>query len=119
MLYLQPYLEKQVDPGPARAKISAEGQRGREGVQRAVAWSKVGDEELADSQVRKVLKESKDSARCRKAVWEASKGVGPVVEADLKALILLRYEAARALGFAKTITRCSSRLNEQSSRRRA
>ena len=56
--------------------------------------------ELTDSEVRKVLKESEGPGRAPQAVWEASKGVGPVVEADLKALVQLRNEAARALGFA-------------------
>ena len=53
---------------------------------------------MTDSEVRRVLKESRDSAE-RKAVWEASKGVGPLVEADLKELVKLRNEAARKLGF--------------------
>ena len=37
--------------------------------------AKVDGKEMTDSEVRKVLKDSKDSAR-RQAVWEASKGVG-------------------------------------------
>ncbi len=53
---------------------------------------------MTDSEVRKVLKESRSSAE-RKAVWEGSKGVGPLVEADLKALVKLRNEAAKKLGF--------------------
>src|SRR6185436_11592422 len=44
------------------------------------------------------LKESKDSKE-RQAVWESSKGVGKVVEANLKQLVFLRNEAARKLGF--------------------
>ena len=44
----------------------------------------------------------------RKAVWEASKAVGPVVEADLKALVKLRNEAARVAGVRATSTPCSS-----------
>ncbi len=46
-----------------------------------------------------MLKESRDTGE-RKAVWEGSKGVGPIVEADLKALVKLRNEAAHTLGFA-------------------
>src|SRR3954447_861424 len=60
--------------------------------------AKVDGKEIPDSEVRKVLKDSGDPAR-RKAVWEASKAVGPVVEADLKSLVRLRNEAARSLGF--------------------
>jgi peptidyl-dipeptidase A len=45
-----------------------------------------------------VLKESRSSSE-RKAVWEASKGVGALVEPDLNALVKLRNEAARRLGF--------------------
>jgi peptidyl-dipeptidase A len=58
----------------------------------------VDGKELTDSEVIKVLKESKDSAYRRK-VWEASKGVGLVVLADLKELVKLRNQAARKLGF--------------------
>ena len=33
-------------------------------------------------------------------MWEGSKGVGPLVEPDLKALVKLRNDAAHKLGFA-------------------
>ena len=49
----------------------------------------------------------------RKAVWEGSKGVGPLVEPDLKALVKLRNEAARKLGFAD-YHKLQLHLNEQS-----
>ena len=58
---------------------------------------KVGS--LRDSEVRKILKESKNSAE-RRAVWEASKGVGQIVEADLKDLVKLRNQVAKGLGFS-------------------
>jgi len=61
--------------------------------------AKVGGEELADSAVRKALKESKDTAE-RQAVWEASKGVGAEVAPDLATLVDLRNQAAKKLGFA-------------------
>ncbi len=94
VLYLQ-YLEKQVEPALLQqmtAKANA--------VEKAfnVYRAKVDGKEMTDSEVRKVLKQSKDSER-RKAVWEASKGVGGVVEANLKELVRLRNEAARKLGF--------------------
>ncbi len=60
--------------------------------------ARVDGQELSDSAVRRVLLESRDSARLR-AVWEASKGVGAVVEKDLKELVRLRNEAARKLEF--------------------
>jgi peptidyl-dipeptidase A len=60
--------------------------------------AKVGGQEMTDSQVRKVLKESHDSRR-RQEVWEASKKVGDVIEGDLKELVKLRNQAAAQLGF--------------------
>ncbi len=94
VLYLQ-YLEKQLDPALLK-KMNAKANAIEQAFN--VFRAKVGDKELTDSQVRKILKESKDSAE-RRAVWEANKAVGAVVEADLKELVLLRNEAARALGF--------------------
>jgi peptidyl-dipeptidase A len=61
--------------------------------------AKVGEKELADSDVKKILKESKDSKE-RQDAWEASKGVGAAVEANLKDLVALRNKAAKHLGFA-------------------
>ena len=90
------YLEKQVDPEllkqiTAKANVIEKTFNGyRANVERP---------KITDSEVRRVLKESRDSAE-RKAVWEGSKGVGPLVEADLKALVKLRNEAAQKLGFA-------------------
>jgi peptidyl-dipeptidase A len=95
VLYLQ-YMEKQVDPKlleqiTAKANLIEKTFNGFR--------ARPNGREMTDSEVRKVLKESGDSA-LRKAVWEGSKGVGPVVEADLKALVKLRNEAAHKLGFA-------------------
>jgi peptidyl-dipeptidase A len=94
VLYLM-YLEKQVPPELLRQITSKSN-----AIEKAfnVYRAKVGDRELTDSEVRKVLSDSKDSTE-RKSVWEASKGVGPNVEADLKAVVLLRNEVARHLGF--------------------
>ena len=94
VLYLQ-YLGKQVDPellSQMVAKANA--------VEQAfnVYRPKVDDKELSDNDVRQVLRRSTDSAR-RRAVWESSKGVGPVVAADLRAVVDLRNEAAKKLGF--------------------
>lgn len=94
VLYLQ-YLEKQVDAETLR-KINAKANA----VEKAFNTfrAKVNGRELTDSEVRKVLKTSTDSAY-RQAVWEASKAVGAVVERDLRELVTLRNEAARKLGF--------------------
>lgn len=108
VLYLQ-HLEKQVDPELLK-KMTAKANA----VEKAfnVFRAAVDGKELSDSEVRKALKESKDSSR-RKAVWEASKRVGAAVEADLKELVRLRNEAARKLGF-KDYHKMQLHLNEQS-----
>jgi peptidyl-dipeptidase A len=94
VLYLM-YLEKQVDPALLK-KIVAKANAVEQAFN--VYRAKVDGKEMPDAEVRKVLKESKDSAR-RKAVWEASKEVGAKVEKDLKELVQLRNEAAKKLGF--------------------
>jgi peptidyl-dipeptidase A len=71
----------------------------------------VDGRQMTDSEVRKVFKESSDSGR-RKAVWEASKEVGKVVEKDLKQLVKLRNESATKLGF-KNYHALMLHLNEQ------
>jgi len=108
LLYLM-YLEKQIDTELLKqmtAKANA--------VEKAfnVYRPQVDGKEMTDNEVRKVLRESKDSAR-RKAVWEASKGVGSVVEKDLIELVKLRNQAARKLGF-KNYHAMMLHLNEQS-----
>ena len=95
LLYLQ-YLGKQVDPALlARMTSIANGIEQRFNVYRA----RVGEEELTDSQVREILKNSTDSAR-REAVWNASKQVGAAIETDIRDLVRLRNEAASKLGFS-------------------
>ncbi len=64
-----------------------------------VTRAKVGGKELADSDVKKILKESKDSKE-RQAAWEASKVVGANVEKDLKELVALRNQQAKSLGYS-------------------
>lgn len=95
LLYLQA-LAKQVEPELLKRMLA----RANAIEQKFNAYrARVGEEELTDSQVRKVLKESPDGGR-RRAVWEASKRVGEVVVGDLLALVELRNQAARELGFA-------------------
>jgi peptidyl-dipeptidase A len=107
LLYLS-YLGKQLDPGLLRQIAAKEAAIGKTfNTYRA----KVNGKELADSEVRQLLRASTDSAQ-RKVVWEASKGVGALVESDLKKLVDLRNEAARKLGF-KNFHALSLTLNEQ------
>jgi peptidyl-dipeptidase A len=107
VLYLQ-YLEKQVDPGLLKQIVAKSN-----AVEKAfnIFRAKVDGKELTDSEVRKVLKESKNSDR-RRAVWEASKVVGAVVAGDLKELVRLRNQMATQLGF-KNYHALQLYLNEQ------
>ncbi|HTK76305.1 MAG TPA: M2 family metallopeptidase [Gemmataceae bacterium] len=107
VLYLQ-YLEKQVDPSLLKQIVAKSN-----AVEKAfnVFRAKVEGKELTDSEVRKVLKESKNSDR-RRAVWEASKVVGAVVAGDLKELVKLRNQMATQLGF-KNYHALQLYLNEQ------
>jgi peptidyl-dipeptidase A len=94
VLYFE-YLSCQIDPELIKQMLALSNK-----VEQTfnVYRAKVDGRELADSDVRRVLRESKDPAE-RKAVWKASKVVGRLVEPDLKRLIKLRNEAARKLGF--------------------
>jgi peptidyl-dipeptidase A len=108
VLYLI-YLEKQVDPELLK-QITAKAnsiEKTFNGYRTNIAGRMI-----TDSEVRRVLKESRDPAE-RKAVWEGSKGVGPLVEPDLKALVALRNQAAKKLGFAD-YHKMQLYLNEQS-----
>ncbi len=71
LLYLA-YLEKQVPPELLK-KITAKANAVEQAFN--VYRAKVDGQEMADSKVRSILKESADSA-LRQKVWEASKGVG-------------------------------------------
>jgi len=108
VLYLL-YLEKQVDPELLR-RITAKANS----IEKAfnAYRASLNGRSITDSEVRRVLKDSRGSAE-RQAVWEGSKGVGPLVEADLKALVKLRNEAARKLGFPN-YQALQLHLNEQS-----
>jgi peptidyl-dipeptidase A len=71
------------------------------GVQRTlnVYRPRVAGRELPPNEVRRVLRQSTDSNE-RRAVWEASLGVGRAVEADLKRLVRQRNAVAQRLGFS-------------------
>lgn len=107
LLYLS-YLEKQVDPDLLK-RITNKSNAVEQ--QFNVYRAKVDGRELSDSQVRRTLKDSADSAARQKA-WEASKGVGAAVEGDLKDLVKARNEAAVKLGF-KNFHAMMLTLNEQ------
>ncbi|AMV29665.1 Peptidase family M3 [Gemmata sp. SH-PL17] len=107
LLYLQ-YLEKQVAPELLK-KITAKANAVEQAFN--VFRAKVDGQEIPDSKVRSTLKESTDST-LRQKVWEASKGVGAAVEADLAELVKLRNEAATQLGF-KNFHALQLTLNEQ------
>ncbi len=107
VIYLT-YLEKQVDAEVLKKMVELSNK-----VEKAfnVFRAKVDGKEMTDSEVRKVLKDSNDSAR-RQAVWEASKKVGEVLDGDLRALVKLRNQAAVKLGF-KNYHALQLYLNEQ------
>ena len=94
LLYLE-YLDKQVDVELLN-RMSAKSNE----IEKAfnVFRARVGDKTLTDSEVREILKKSKDSAE-RKQVWEAAKKVGSEVAPDLRELVQLRNQAAKKLGF--------------------
>jgi peptidyl-dipeptidase A len=95
VLYLL-HLEKQVDAELLKQMVAK-----ANSIEQAfnIFRAQVGGEKMTDSQVRKVLKESRDSAQ-RRTVWDASKKVGANVEKDLRELVGLRNQAARQLGFS-------------------
>jgi peptidyl-dipeptidase A len=107
VLYLM-YLEKQVDAQLLKKMVEKSN-----AVEKAfnVYRARVDGREMSENEVRKVLKESHSSEERRKA-WEGSKGVGAVVEADLKELVRLRNQAAATLGF-KNYHEMLMFLNEQ------
>jgi peptidyl-dipeptidase A len=54
--------------------------------------------EVADTEIKRILRHSDDGEERRKA-WEAAKTVGAAVSDDVRKLARLRNEAARALGY--------------------
>jgi peptidyl-dipeptidase A len=107
VLYLS-YLEKQVNPGLLKQIVAKANQIEQ---QFNVFRAEVQGRKMPDTEVREVLKTSKDSAR-REAVWKASKEVGPKIEAALGELVRLRNQAAVELGF-KNFHTLQLYINEQ------
>jgi peptidyl-dipeptidase A len=107
LLYLA-YLEKQVPPELLK-RITAKANAVEQSFN--IFRAKVDGQEMADSKIRSILKESVDSSLRQKA-WEASKVVGKIVEGELAELVKLRNEAATKLGF-KNFHAMMLTLNEQ------
>jgi len=95
VLYLG-YLGKQLDHDLLRAMRAKDN-----AIQRLfnICRPKLDGREITDNEVRRVLRESKNSTE-RRAVWEAGKKVGQQVAGELKQLVALRNQAARKLGFS-------------------
>jgi peptidyl-dipeptidase A len=94
VLYLQ-YVSRQIEPELLKQMVTVAND-----VSKAFAKHRphLDGKELTENQVREVLRTSNESAKCR-AVWEAGKEVGRIVEADMKRLVRLRNEAAVKLGY--------------------
>jgi peptidyl-dipeptidase A len=107
VLYLS-YLEKQVDPALLKRIVAKANQIEQ---QFNVFRAEVEGRKMPDTEVREVLKTSKDTAR-REAVWKASKEVGPRIAAALGELVRLRNQAAVELGF-KNFHTLQLYINEQ------
>ena len=102
VLYLE-YLAKQVDRDLLKKMLFKSN-----AVERAfnVFRPKVDGKELTDNDVRCILRQSTDSAE-RRATWEASKKVGPVVVGDLLELVALTTRPPENWA-SRTTTSCNS-----------
>ncbi|MEX2141682.1 MAG: M2 family metallopeptidase [Pirellulales bacterium] len=107
VLYLA-YLEKQVDPRLLKQIVAKANQVEQ---QFNVFRAEVDGRKMPDTEVREVLKTSKDSAQ-RNEVWSASKEIGPLIEDALGELVKLRNQAAVGLGF-KNFHTLQLYINEQ------
>jgi peptidyl-dipeptidase A len=111
ILHLQ-YLPKQVDPELLKRILEKSN-----AVERAfnVFRPEVSGKELTDNDLRRILRESKDSNQ-RRAAWEAQKAIGPLLEPNFKQLVQLRNQSAHQLGF-KDFHQLQLYLNEQDQQR--
>lgn len=73
--------------------------------------AEVGGKKLSDNEIEKALKNEKNSKKLQ-AVWEAHKKIGPVVADDIIALVKLRNEIAKELGY-KNYHEMSLKLSDQ------
>lgn len=94
ILYLR-YLGRQLDPALLKQII----EKSTAAEQKFATFRAVVDgQEVTDNQIEEVLRSSSDRQE-RKAFWLASKQVGAALAPDVVALVKLRNEAARKLGF--------------------
>ena len=107
MIYLS-FLGKQINPEKLEkmTKMQNEISKKFQNFRAVVDGKKFTDNEIED-----FLKESKDSKKLEN-VWKAHKAIGPLVANDIKALVKLRNEAAKELGF-NNYHEMSLKLNEQ------
>lgn len=95
-LLYRTYLRNQIDP----ARIEEMTRLSSKIVQAFGTYrANVDGRSLTGNDVRNTLKQSTD-ATYRRRVWEADKAVGREVRAELLALVRLRNEVARSLGFS-------------------
>lgn len=94
LLYLK-YLGRQLDPALLQRIIEASTEIEKKF---ATFRGRVGGQEVTDNQIGEILRSSRNREE-RKAYWLASKQVGAAVAADVVAVVKLRNEAARKLGF--------------------
>jgi peptidyl-dipeptidase A len=90
------YLAKQIAPDKLEAMIRLSNATEKKF---ATFRAEVGGRKLTDNEIEDVLKTSKNSAELE-AAWTASKKVGALVSEDVLALVRMRNESARKLGFA-------------------
>ena len=91
----QTYAPHQIEPALRKQIVEREGEiDARFARHRGV----IDGTEVDDNVIGDILRQSDDSAE-REAAWHASKSVGPEVADDIRALVRLRNEAARALGY--------------------
>ncbi len=76
--------------------------------------TEVRGKKMSDNDVEEILRTSKD-VKYQKEVWEAQKKIGTVVADDIKALVKLRNEVAKDLGF-KNYHEMSLTLSDQNPR---
>ncbi|MFH1049763.1 MAG: M2 family metallopeptidase [bacterium] len=107
MMYLS-FLGKQINPEKLAAMTKMQNEISKKFQNfRAV----VDGKKMTDNDVENTLKDSKDSKKLEK-VWKAHKSIGPLVAEDIIALVKLRNEAAKELGF-NNYHEMSLKLNEQ------
>ena len=73
--------------------------------------AEIDGQKLSDNDIEDILSKSTDSKKLE-AAWEAHKKIGPIVASDILALVKLRNEDARELGF-KNYHQMSLTLSEE------